>query len=144
MSDKELLDRIVVNPRVMVGKPLRDLLDRAKKDPRVLAVLLFGSMARKQLHDGSDTDVCLVLVKTLYSSLQLSKIKLEYLQDFNLDVQIFQQLPLYIRKRVLRDGEVLYSRDMDSLYEVALSFISEYGDYEHVYRDYVEELSRAG
>jgi uncharacterized protein len=127
-----------------IEKGLSGLLNRVKKDQRVLAVILFGSLARRQAHEGSDTDICLVLYPGSRTPLQLSKIKLEYVQDFNQDVQIFQQLPLYIRKRVLEDGKILYSTDMDRLYEVAFDFIREYADYEHVYRDYLGELSRAG
>jgi predicted nucleotidyltransferase len=125
-------------------KGLNGLLNRVKEDQRVLAVILFGSIARGQAQEGSDTDICLVLRPGSYTPLQLSKIKLEYVQDFNQDVQIFQQLPLYIRKRVLEDGKILYSTDMDRLYEVAFDFIREYADYEHVYRDYLGELGRAG
>jgi len=127
-----------------IKKGLNGLLNRAKKDQRVLAVILFGSIARGQAQEGSDTDICLVLCPGSYTPLQLSKTKLEYVQDFNQDVQIFQQLPLYIGKRVLEDGKILYSTDMDRLYEVAFDFIREYADYEHVYRDYLGELSRAG
>jgi uncharacterized protein len=127
-----------------IKKGLSGLLNRAKKDQQVLAVILFGSIARGQAHRGSDTDICLVLYPGSHTPIQLSKIKLEYVQDFNQDVQIFQQLPLYIRKRVLEDGRILYSTDMDRLYEVAFDFIREYADYEHVYRDYLGELSRAG
>jgi uncharacterized protein len=122
---------------------LRALLDRAKKDERVLAVLLFGSVARRRNHEGSDTDICLVLVPGSYTPLQLSRTKLEYLQDFDQDVHVFQQLPLYIRKRVL-NGKILYSRDTDCLYEVAFTFIREYADYEHIYHDYLGDLNRAG
>ena len=127
-----------------IKKGLNGLLNRAKKDQRVLAVILFGSIARGQAQEGSDTDTCLVLCPGSYTPLQLSKTKLEYVQDFNQDVQIFQQLPLYIGKRVLEDGKILYSTDMDRLYEVAFDFIREYADYEHIYRDYLGELSRAG
>jgi predicted nucleotidyltransferase len=120
------------------------LVSRAEKDHRILAVLLFGSVARNQDRETSDTDICLVLVPGTYTPLQLSRLKLEYVQDFDQDIQVFQQLPLYVRKRVLKDGKILYSRDMDSLYEVAFAFIREYADYEHIYRDYLGDLSRVG
>jgi uncharacterized protein len=120
------------------------LLNQAKNDQRILAIFLFGSVARGEEHEGSDTDICLVLVPGTYTPLQLSKLKLEYLRDFNQDTQIFQQLPLYIRKRVLKDGKILFTRDMDQLYDVAFAFIREYADYEHIYREYLGELSRAG
>jgi uncharacterized protein len=129
---------------VIKRKGLRGLVNRARSDQRVLATFLFGSVARGEEMEASDTDICLVLAPGPYSALQLSKIKLEYRRDFDLDIQVFQQLPLYIRKRVLKDGKILFSKDTERLYEVAFSFIREYADYEHIYRDYLGELTRAG
>lgn len=40
---------------------LERLLDRAREDPAVLAVILFGSAARGEAAPASDVDVCLVL-----------------------------------------------------------------------------------
>ena len=124
-------------------KSLNDLLDQVEKDRRVLAVLLFGSAARKRMRKDSDVDICLLLAPDRYSPLQLSAVRLEYLRDFDLDIQIFHQLPLYIRKRVLKEGKVLFCRDTDGLYDAALAFIREYADYEPTYRSYVGELTRA-
>ena len=125
-------------------KGLKDLLDRAKNDRRVLAVILFGSAARRRAHQGSDTDICLVLRRDSYAPLQLSRIKLEYMRDFNYDIEIFQQLPLYIRRRVLKEGRVLYAANTELLYEVAFAFIREFAHYEHIYREYLEEVNRGG
>ena len=44
----------------------------------------------------------------------------------------------------MKDGKILFTRDMDQLYDVAFAFIREYADYEHIYREYLGELSRAG
>ena len=134
---------IIAAMSAVTEKSLDRLVSQAKNDQRILAVFLFGSVARGEEHEGSDTDICLVLVPETYTPLQLSKLKLEYLRDFNQDTQIFQQLPLYIRKRVLKDGKILFARDMDQLYDVAFAFISEYADYEHIYREYLGELGRA-
>ena len=135
---------IVAPMSAVTEKSLDRLLSQAENDRRILAVFLFGSVAREEEYEGSDTDICLVLVPETYTPLQLSKLKLEYLRDFNQDIQIFQQLPLYIRKRVLKDGRILLTRDMDQLYDVAFAFIREYADYEHIYREYLGELGSAG
>jgi hypothetical protein len=118
------------------------LLRRAADDPEVLAVLLFGSAARGDTHARSDIDVCLVLTAARRSRPQLTEKRLAYLGDVDLDVQVFQSLPLYIRTRVLRDGRVLFCRDEDALYEVAFATIRAFERFKRTYRAYLEEVER--
>lgn len=87
---------------------------------------------------GSDTDVCLILQPEALPA--PSKKRLQYLADFDLDVHIFQQLPLYIRRRVLREGRVLLSKDDDRLYAVALRTAQAFEDFRHLYEEYLEAV----
>src|SRR2546426_1519947 len=41
--------------------------------------------------------------------------RLDYLAEADLDLAIFQQIPLYVRSRVLKEGKVLFVRDEDRL-----------------------------
>lgn len=118
------------------------LLERASQDEQILAVMLFGSHARREQLDISDMDICLVLAPGNYEAVQLSRKKLEYLTGSDLDFHVYQQLPLYIRVRVLKEGKVVYCRDEDQLYAVAFKTIEEFGDFEHLYRDYLREVAR--
>ena len=69
----------------------------------------------------------------------MSRIRLEYLSKFPaLDIQIFQQLPIYIRARILREGKVIYCKDEDLLYDIAILTIKEFEDFKHVYKEYLE------
>jgi hypothetical protein len=122
---------------------LTALLARAERDPAVLAVILFGSRARGENTPDSDIDICLVLEPRSYSDLELSEKKLDYLAEFDLDIHIYQQLPLYIRPRVLREGKVLFCRNEDTLYELAFRTIQEYEDFKHIYRDTSRRLPMA-
>lgn len=124
--------------------PVSEVIKRARKDGQVLALILFGSQARGERTAVSDLDLCLVLSPAPYTPLELSEKKLEYLAKFSADIHIFQQFPLYMKQRVLRDGNVLFCRDEDSLYELAFAVIREYSDFEHVYRDYLKEVANAG
>ncbi len=91
----------------MRGKSeLEALLDRARHDRDVLAVMLFGSAARGDAHPGSDLDVCLVLRPGDWTSEALAHKRLGYVGAFDLDVHVFQALPLYIRHRVLKECRV--------------------------------------
>jgi len=70
------------------------------KDKEVLAAILFGSFPQEGF---SDIDVCIVLYPGKYKNLYLSEKRLNLmvaLEDF--DIQIFQQLPMYMRTRVLK------------------------------------------
>lgn len=122
-----------------------DLLDRlvnlVKQDADILAVILFGSAARNQTHKNSDVDVCFVMDKDTYSSMEPFKKRLSYLKSFDTDIQILQQLPLYIKIRVIREGKILFCRDEDKLYEIVFRTISEFADFEHIYRDYLKEVA---
>ena len=125
-------------------KQLERLLSKAQEDSEILAVLLFGSAARGEQTVTSDVDVCLLLQPRKYDSLTLSRKKLVYLQGDALDVHVFQQLPLYIRQRVLKEGKVLFVRDLDALYALAFRTAQEFEDFKPVYRIYLAEVARAG
>jgi len=115
---------------------LKTLIREVEKDERMVAVILFGSFARGE--NFRDIDVCLVLKKKP-ENLEMSRIRLEYLSKFPaLDIQIFQQLPIYIRARILREGKVIYCKDEDLLYDIAILTIKEFEDFKHVYKEYLE------
>jgi len=100
--------RSIINTvRMAKTNQIEEVMEAARKDSQVLAVMLFGSRARGTGSRLSDIDLCLVLSPKSYSPLQMSRKKLEYTSRFSADIQVFQQLPLYIRQRVLRDGKVL-------------------------------------
>lgn len=124
---------------------LERLLARARADGDVLAVLLFGSASRDEAGPGSDLDVCLVLSgEILGDAVAVSRKRLDYLAAFDLDVRVFQQLPLYIRHRVLKEGRVLFARDEDRLYRLALRTAREYERFKPIYRHYLERVAGAG
>jgi predicted nucleotidyltransferase len=121
---------------------LTNLVEIVKQDNEVIAVLLFGSIAQGRADRESDIDICLVMQPGFYAPLELSRKKLAYLKLFDLDIQIFQQLPLYIRMRVIKENRVLFCRNEGGLYKIAFSTITEFSDFEHIYRDYLKDAVR--
>ena len=118
------------------------VLDRARRDPAVLAVILFGSHARGEASAVSDVDLCLVLASDSISSLEMSRVRLAYLAEGSADIVIFQQLPLHVKSRVLKEGRVLFARDEDALYDVAVRAARAFEGFRHPYRAYLDDVAR--
>jgi uncharacterized protein YutE (UPF0331/DUF86 family)/predicted nucleotidyltransferase len=117
---------------------LARLVARAVGDPDVLAVMLFGSHARGDATTVSDVDVCLV-APTAPSNEDATRIRLDYLSAFDLDIAVFDQVPLYVRTRILKEGRVLFVRDEDALYALAIRTVRAWEDFRHIHRLYLEE-----
>jgi predicted nucleotidyltransferase len=125
---------------------LDKLLAMVKQDKEVLATIVFGSAAREEQTRLSDVDLCLVMMPQPepFGNTALSHKRLEYMKDFSLDVQIFQQLPLYVRRRVLKEGQVLFTRNENQLYELAFRTAQAFEDFKHIYYKYLGEVESAG
>lgn len=125
--------------REKLGKMMKEVVN----DEDILAVMLFGSYARNKKF--SDVDVCIILQPRNFDASSLSKKRLEYLADFpSFDIRIFQQLPLYIRMRVLKDGKIIFCRDEDALYDLAMRAIREFESFKPIYYTYLEGVLHAG
>jgi len=125
-------------------RQLARLVALARDDREVLAVILFGSRARGDDHAGSDVDVCLVLGPGRRDASAIGHILLAYASAVDLDVQVFERLPLYVRRRVLKEGRVLFVRDEDALYDVAFRMVRAYESFRPRYQAYLAEVARGG
>lgn len=114
--------------------PLKKILKAAEKDEDILAVVLFGSAARGEA--ARDVDVCLVLYPEK-ASLGFEKL-IKYSTHEKLDVQAFHDLPLYTRKRILEEGEILLCKDEDLFYDIAIATVREFDFFRPRYEDYLE------
>jgi predicted nucleotidyltransferase len=117
------------------------MVERARNDVEILAVILFGSQARSDAHPASDHDICLVLTGD-GDDAAASRKRLEYLAAGDLDVVVFQQLPLPIRHRVLKEGRLLFAHDEDALYAAAIRTARAFEGFRHIHRAYLEEVAR--
>lgn len=109
-----------------------------KKDKQIIAVLIFGSFVTNRLY-ARDIDICLVLNKK-YTNKEMTNKRIKYyskLPDI-FDIQIFQQLPLYIRKRILEEGKIIFCKDEDKLYDTAYETIKEFNQFKEKYTDYIK------
>jgi uncharacterized protein len=105
---------------------------------RVKFIILFGSRIHGQARPGSDVDLCIYYQGKQKDASDFRFRALSALHTDQYDIQIFQQLPLYIRVEVLK-GKVLYVSDERLLYVVAREAIRDFGDFSHRYYDYIGE-----
>jgi predicted nucleotidyltransferase len=128
----------------MMDQAIECLIEKANRDDAVLAVVLFGSHARGEATHSSDVDLCLVLSPEKDNNDARSMVRMAYLDQGDIDVHIFQQLPLYIRRRVLKEGKVLACKDLDTLYAIAYRTAREFDDFRPFYQCYLDQVVRAG
>ncbi|MGC8533599.1 MAG: nucleotidyltransferase domain-containing protein [Candidatus Parvarchaeum sp.] len=104
------------------------LVDSAKKTKGVVAVLLFGSYAKKKQTPISDIDICVIDYKISKDD----KINLYAKSNEKVQVSFFSDLPIAVRFRVLKEGKVLFLSDKDLFYSIRADTFTEFMDFRHV------------
>ncbi|MCK5108772.1 MAG: nucleotidyltransferase domain-containing protein [Methanosarcinales archaeon] len=113
-----------------------DSLDDFEK---VEFVIQYGSSVNSTMTKDSDID--LAIYYDGKDDSELSRYRFKLLSNlFNgiYDIQIFRQLPRYIRTEVLK-GNTIYCKDRIFLYGVARQTIEEFDAFKHGYYDYIGE-----
>lgn len=117
-----------------IKNKLNIIKEMAKMDKDVIAVLLFGSYARKE-QNYRDVDVALVIKDGKKSEQKL----FDYLKAVDsvenkiIDIVIFGSLPLEMRRRVLNEADILYVSDSSKLYDKSIETIKAWGEYSHMF-----------
>lgn len=128
-----------------VDKIVKDVVEKLiniQGFEKVRFVIFYGSAAEGTTRENSDIDLCIDIDEdTDYERSKFRLRVLSELPDF-FDVQIFAQLPVYVKKEVLK-GKVVFCRDEEYLYEVAISTIKEFDDFKYRYYDYIGERALA-
>lgn len=88
----------------------KEAVDKLKDNDRVQSIILFGSVAKGEAGDNSDVDLC--LVEKDRKKVELAdKIKINSDLPEKVELSFFHDLPLDIRSRVFKEGQVLYTED---------------------------------
>jgi hypothetical protein len=63
--------------------------------------------------------------------------------DEKVQVHVFQNLPIFIRIRVLKEGKMIFCKDEDMLYDIAFNTIKEFEDFKRHYKEYSDGVLNA-
>ncbi len=102
---------------------------------RVRFVLLYGSAAENRMTKESDIDLCVYYEGRRTEAARFRHSVLSSLPGTDYDVQIFQDLPLYVRVEVLK-GKPVFVRNLQFLYEKATETLRDFEDFKHRLYDY--------
>ena len=118
----------------------KEFKSMVSNDKGIIAVLVFGSYVNNKEYS-RDIDICLVLDKK-YSNLDMINKRLKFLSvtPSKFDIQIFQQLPLYVRQRILKEGKILICKNEDFLYQLAYLTIKDFNLFERIYNVYLNSV----
>lgn len=128
-----------------INNIIKNALERLKDIrgfEKVRFIILYGSAAEGRIRKNSDIDLCIDL--DAETDLDRSKFRLRVLSELPdyFDVQIFSQLPLYVKKEVIK-GEIIFCRDEEYLYNTAMLTIREFDDFKYRFYDYIGERALA-
>jgi uncharacterized protein len=103
-------------------------------------IILHGSAPEERMNPESDIDLCVYYQGSLGDASQFRHRVLSDLPGNRYDIQIFQQLPLYVRVEVLR-GVPVFVRNTRFLYERATDTLRDFEDFRHRLYDYTGQAT---
>ena len=114
----------------------KKILDNVKDLPyfkELVFIYLFGSSCYGKFTKRSDRDICCYYQIEDKKKLFKLQLKISSIFPENYDVQMFQLLPLYIKKEVFK-GELLYTSNKELVYDIAKKTRDEYEDFKPRYK----------
>lgn len=104
------------------------ILNKLKRIRRVRAVYMFGSYATGRQLPFSDIDIC-VIGEALG---RRERSEICALSSEKIQISIFDELPIYIKFKVFKEGVLLFQRDKTFLHRIIFSTVREYLDFRPV------------
>ncbi len=119
-----------------IEKKIEETVDLLKSFDFIHSILLFGSRARGK--SGRDIDICIIPSRELSLRERLS---IDSAIQESIDISIYFELPIHIRKRISEEGKLLYTKDMYHLLTLCKETDLEYAGYRR-YREYYNKAMR--
>ena len=110
-------------------KEVKKLVDKLRHFKGVNSIFLFGSYATGKQLPFSDMDICVIGKLS-----EREKGEIESLSYGKIQIVFFDELPVYIKFNVLKEGKQLFCRDTRYLHETAFRTLKEYLDFQPLLR----------
>lgn len=99
-------------------------------------IILYGSFSNGTSRECSDIDICVHHTGNEDDRSDFRFRVLSALMDDDIDVHIYQDLPLFIRKDIFK-GKILFCRDEIKINDLAYREMREFEDFAPRYHDYI-------
>lgn len=119
----------------------KEVVKKLREFKFIHTIVLFGSRAKGIGSEGSDFDFCAVLNPGKKLTLK-ERIALENSLPESVDLSLFQELPLNVKKRIFQEGEVLYSKDLYHFLTLGKETDFEYNRYKKFREEYHRSAMR--
>jgi predicted nucleotidyltransferase len=124
-SDVNIMQGSAITDTIPDIQQITPLISELFLKEEVIAVVLFGSVARGEARSISDIDLCIVTPRNLPQS---SRWELLSYGSQRIDVNLFWDLPITIRFRAIREGRVMFCKDALLFHRIKAETVSEYID----------------
>ena len=129
-----------------IPPPVARVVELARDDNDVIGVALYGSYVKGNYSAISDIDICIFLKRTFRDADTIHRKRMKYLEaaaSDRADVHVFQELPLYVRPTILKEGRMVLVKDEDALYDLAFETIKDFDDFRKHYEEYLAGIANA-
>jgi len=114
---------------------LNEIAKEISEIKNVGAVYLFGSHATGKSHVLSDIDIC--VIGNLNED---EKHEARQASSDNLDISFFEDLPIWIRMRIFKEGKPLVMKDENYVNVLKIKTLKSYLDFKPIINRYCEEV----
>ncbi len=108
-------------------------------EDRVEFIVLYGSSVKEKYGELSDIDLAIYYRGNEEERFRF-RIKVLGRVSNRFDIQMFQDLPLYIKKDIVSNGKPLYYKDYETIFDEYLRTIKRYEDFERHLNYYYSSL----
>ncbi len=114
-----------------INTNLQLILNAAKEDNNVIAVIIFGSYIRKE-SSYKDIDIQIFIKENANHFDILSRYMhiVNATEDRTFDISILNDMPLYIKTKALSEGSIIYVKDKNALYDYSIKVMKEWNEFE--------------
>ena len=106
---------------------------------KVRFIIIYGSAVKGKLTDKSDIDLAVFYNADMQKRFEY-RVSVLGRVDNIYDIQIFQDLPIYIQKDIISNGKVIYFKNYNEIFDVFMQIIKKFEDFKPYLELYYSKL----